>query len=241
MKKFGLNLLIAAVTAATLYGQAGIPANAKVVALSGVVEVEHGSAWFPAGMGEFLNPGERIRTAERSTVSLEVGEGKVVTLDELTQIQVRPSTAMAVVQLESGSMKVFATSDVRVAVKDTILEMAERPLDMELGYQEDRLNLTVFNGAVRNGAITIHAIRDTGRTFVSDSRNAQRNALSPMVDPNLYMCPYFMYGNPGPNGLPPANGAIVPPVVNNPTNPGYRPTQIVPPMSDPIRVPITKQ
>jgi ferric-dicitrate binding protein FerR (iron transport regulator) len=234
--------MVLAFSAATLHAQTAGPANARLVARNGLVEVERGNVWLPISMGDPLNPGERIRTSQGSSAALEVGVGKVITLNEQTQIQVRPSTGMPAVQLESGSMKVFAATDIQLAAKDTILEAAETPLDMEIGYQADKLNLTVFDGAVRSGAITIRAIGDSGvRTYTADSRNAQRNAGPPVEYPNFYIYPYFMYGSQGPNGRAPGNGAIVPPVVNNPTNPGYRPTQIVPPMSDPIHVPVTKQ
>jgi hypothetical protein len=59
--------------------------------------------------------------------------------------------------------------------------------------------------------------------------------MTDVPNQTFYVYPYVSLGNADPNA-----GAIVPPVVNNPTNPGYRPTQIVPPMSDPIRVPVTQ-
>jgi hypothetical protein len=58
---------------------------------------------------------------------------------------------------------------------------------------------------------------------------------APQYAAPIYVYPYFLYGN-----VDPFEGRIVPPVVNNPTHPAYRPTQIVPPMSDPLRVPVTK-
>jgi hypothetical protein len=151
------------------------------------------------------------------------------------------STAAPLVQLENGSMKVFSASDIQIAAKDTKLESADRPLDLELGYQGDKLNLTVFSGAVRNGSMIIRGANDdpSVRTY-STNKNPRRNdryEQQIIVDPTFYVYPYFMYGNSNPN---PNAGRIVPPVVNNPTNPGYRPTQIVPPMSDPIRVPVTQ-
>jgi hypothetical protein len=139
-------------------------------------------------------------------------------------------------------MKVFAASDGRdnrenilVAAKDTLLESAERPLDMEIGYQADKLNLTIFNGAVRNGPMTIRGGGNQDATVRTHTagRTHERQVIVPNA--NFYVYPYFLYGYPDPNA-----GKIVPPVVNNPTNPGYRPTQIVPPMSDPLRVPVTK-
>jgi hypothetical protein len=243
MKKLGFQMMIAALSAAALHAQTPAPASARLVARSGLVEVERGNAWVPLTIGDPLNAGERIRTAQASSAALEAGAGQVITLSERAQVQIRPTTGMPVVQLESGSMRVFATGDIQVVAKDTLLEATERPLDMEIGYLADKLNLTVINGAVRSGGITIRAVVEESRvrSYTADSRNAQRDAALAAVDPYLYMYPYFMCGNPGLGGAAPANGAIVPPVVNNPTHPGYRPTQIVPPMSDPLHVPITKQ
>jgi hypothetical protein len=143
-------------------------------------------------------------------------------------------------------------------VRDTVLDSAEVPLDMELGFQADRLDMTVFGGAVRNGRMVVRGgnVNPNSRTYSANSANL-RNGMNGMQVPNptFYVYPYFMYGNGmygngnwngNGNGQRNGNrgrgnsGAIVPPVVNNPTNPGYQPTQIVPPMSDPIRVPVTK-
>lgn len=243
MKNIGLQLVIAVLSAAALHAQTSAPASARLVARSGLVEVERGNAWVPVSIGEPLNAGERIRTAQASSAVMEAGAGQLITLSERAQVQMRPNTGVPQVQLESGGMRVFAIGDIQVAAKDTILEAVERPLDMEIGYLADRLNVTVFNGAVRSGAMTIRAVQESRvRSYNADSRNAQRDAAAfPAVDPYLYMYPYLMCANPGLGGVAPGNGAIVPPAVNHPTNPGYRPTQIVPPMPDPIRVPVTKQ
>lgn len=237
MRNLELQLLIAVFSVVALHAQSNAPAAARLVARSGIVEVERGNMWLPIAAGEPLNAGERIRTANNSSAAVEVGPGKVITLNERTEIQVRQSSGSPLVQLENGSIKVFAATDIQVAAKDTMFETAERPLDMELGYQADRLNLTVFNGAVRSGSMTVRGPQDsTTRTYTANGRSGQRNGYLQVVYPNIYIYPYFLYGNPGPNA-----GVIVPPVVNNPTNPGYRPTQIVPPMSDPIRTPVTRR
>jgi hypothetical protein len=108
-------------------------------------------------------------------------------------------------------------------------------LDLELGYQGDKLNMTVFNGAVRTGSVTIRGGSEDSRTrSISAGRSGRRNEIM-VPNPRVFVYPYFMYGD-----AAPIDGRIVPPAVNNPTHPGYRPTQIVPPMSDPLRVPVTK-
>src|SRR5437762_11355574 len=155
MRKLGFQLMIALFSAGALQAQGNLSANARLVARIGMVEVQRGNVWLPIAPGDLLNAGERIRTANGSSAAIEAGPGKVITLNEHSEVEIRESSGSALVQLASGSMKVFATSDIQVAAKDTMLESAERPLDMELGYQGDRLNLTVFNGAVRNGAMTV--------------------------------------------------------------------------------------
>jgi ferric-dicitrate binding protein FerR (iron transport regulator) len=240
MKKAAISLFILALTVLPLPAQTQSSA-ARLVIRSGLVEVQRSNVWRPISIGEWVNPGESIRTASGSMAALEVGPGKVVTLNEVSQVQVGVSNSAAIVQLDTGSMKVFAASDGRdnrenilVAAKDILLESAERPLDMELGYQGDKLNLTIFNGAVRNGPMTIRGgNQDTTVRTHTTGRTNERQVIVPNA--SFYVYPYFLYGYPDPNA-----GKIVPPVVNNPTNPGYRPTQIVPPMSDPIRVPVTK-
>jgi len=243
MKKLALQLLIIVAGATVLNAQSSAGPNARLAIRSGIVEVERGTIWVPITVSQFLSAGERIRTGSGSLAALEFGPGKVVTLNEQSVVQIGPKAqdgqAAPILQLESGSMKVFSASDIQIAAKDTMLESADRPLDLELGYQADKLSLTVFNGAVRNGSLVIRGGNEdpSVRTY-SVNRNPRRNdpyGQQIVVDPTFYVYPYFLYGNPNPNA-----GRIVPPVVNNPTNPGYRPTQIVPPMSDPIRVPVTQ-
>jgi hypothetical protein len=245
MKTIGLQLLIVTVSATLLNAQSPAVADARLAIRSGLVEVQRGNIWVPITISEPLRAGERIRTGSGSVAAVEFGPGKVVTLNEQSVIQIGPigsdgsSGGAAIVHLENGSMKVFSASEIQIAAKDTMFESTDRPIDLELGYQADKLNLTVFNGAVRNGSVIIHGGNEdpSVRTYTA-GRNGRRNDRHEqqiMVDPTFYVYPYFMYGNPNPNV-----GRIVPPVVNNPTNPGYRPGQVVPPMSDPIRVPVTQ-
>ena len=188
---------IALIGSATVHAQTEAPASRLAVS-SGTVEVQRGNVWSPIGAGEQLNPGESVRTSNGSSAAVDLGPGKVITLTERTQIQVRPANGTSAVQLDSGSIKIFANSDLQIAAKDTILETAERPLDMELGYEADRLNLTVFSGAVRNGPIIVRGNQDANasysRTYTAGSHRPD-NAPVPAVYPDLYIYPYFMYGN----------------------------------------------
>lgn len=238
MKKLSLQLLVTVVGFATLNAQSTTPVTVRLSTRSGLVEVQRGDTWVSVAIGELFREGEHVRTATGSFAALEVGPNKVVTLNASTEIQVRQANGAPMVQLESGSMKVFSASDIQVAAKDTVLESTERPVDLELGYQTDKLNLTVFNGAVRIGPVIIHggAQDPTVRTYTANGQSAQREGYV-IANPTYYIYPYFLYGNGNPD---PNAGRIIPPVVINPTHPGYRPTQIVPPMSDPIRVPVTR-
>jgi FecR protein len=237
MRTLGLQLLIWAFGVGVLTAQSTPAPTARLVIRSGLVEVQRGNVWKPIAAGEPVNPGERIRTGSGSRAAVEIEPGKVVTLNELSEIQIQlaPSASSPLVQLESGSMKVVSASNIQVAAKDTKLESTDRPVDLELGYDADKLNLTIFNGSVRNGPMVINGGNQDPnvRTYTAGTR-PQFEITDDVPIPTFYVYPYFLYGNRDPN-----EGKIVPPVVNNPTNPAYRPTQIVPPMSDPIRVPVT--
>jgi hypothetical protein len=231
-------LFVAVFMVAALHAQS--PAGpARLAIRSGIVEVQRGIAWLPIGMGEPLNPGERVRTGTGSLAAVDMGTGKVVTLNEQSTVAIGRMSSGPAVQLEAGSMKVFSPSDIEIAAKDAIfVSVDQQPLDMELGFLGDKLNVTVFNGAVRSGSMVIRGGNTDPNTRTYTANSASQWNQMAVPNPTFYVYPYFMYGNRGNRGA--NSGAIVPPTVNNPTNPGYRPTQIVPPMSDPIRVPVTK-
>ena len=235
LKILGFCILIAGFSALAM-AQSSPQANTMLVARSGSVEIQRGSGWAPLALSERVNAGDRVRTGAGSSAAIQIEPGKIITLKEQSEIQLRSSNGSQQVRLDAGSMKVFSATDMQVAAKDTVLESAERPLDMEVGLQGDRLNVTVLGGAVRNGSVVIRGIQDPGtRTYTADGVNGrqQQHGGYQVVYPTISVFPYFFYGN-GNQGT----GAIVPPTVMNPMHPAYRPTQIVPPMSDPIRVPV---
>ena len=239
LRTVGFFLWVVAWSAAISSAQSSAPSTARVVARSGIVEIQRANAWVTASPGDQLASGARIRTGSSSSAAIELGPGKIITLSERTEVQIRQANGAASVQLETGNMKVVSASDIQVAAKDTTLESVEKPLDMELGYQTGRLNLTVISGAVWNGQVTIHGQQDSNtRTFTADGRwSRDGNAV---VYPGVYFYPYVVYGNAG--SLPQQQGPVgtVPPQVLNPTHPAYRPDQIVPPMTDPLRVPVQR-
>jgi FecR protein len=206
MNRVSTAALVALIGSTTLHAQAGASSSARLAVSSGIVEVLHGTVWSPIRAGEALNPGEHLRTSNGSWAAVEFDPNRIITLTERTEIEVGTSNVAPVVQLVAGSIKVFAASDVQIATKNTIFETAERPLDMELGYQGDQLNLTVFSGAVRNGSITVRGNQETNtsnvRTYSAGShRPDYTNGAG--VYPNVYVYPYFMYGNRTPNQGPP--------------------------------------
>ena len=203
-----------------------------LAARGGLVEVQRNNVWTEIQPGEQVNIGERVRTGSFSSAAIELAPGKVITLNEETEVQVRDSNGSPLVRLESGIMRVFSAADIQVAARDTMLESVERPLDMQIGFQADRLSVLVFSGAVRSGAMTIRGMQDpTVRTYTACGHWRYRDGATQPPYSNFYIYPYFPYGYSG-------NTTIVPPTVLNPTNPGYRPDQTVPPMSDPIRPPV---
>ena len=243
MRKLLITLLMGILSVVLLQAQTPAQSAPRLVARSGIVEVQRNNTWSPIAAGDPISAGDRIRTASGSSAALELGPGKIITLNPGTEIQVRDGNGSPSVQLESGNMKVFAATDIQIAVKDTVLQSVERPLDMQVGVQADRLNLMVLSGAVRNGAVTIRGAEDTNvRTYTANGHSLHHGYSYPYsgLYSNFYVYPYIMYGNGGTYGNAGTGtiGGIVPPTVFNPTNPGYRPDQIVPPMSDPIRVPI---
>jgi hypothetical protein len=229
-------------TAALIFGGAAVYAqsSARLVGQTGTVEVQRNGMWVPLLLGEQIQAGERVRTTSGSSAAVELATDKVVTLGAATEVEVRQSDGGLNVRLESGSIRVFSAADIEVSAKDTTLQSAEKPLNMEVGYQAGALNVTVITGAVNTGPMIVRGTQDsTKRSYVADSRRAgygsysSRFALplgysSGFAYPNsFYIYPYFIYGTPG----------AAPPNVQSPYM-GIQPGQIVPPMTDPLRPPV---
>ena len=253
IRKPAITVIVGIISAASLQAQTASPSSARLGARSGIVEVQRNNTWSPIAAGDPISAGDRIRTASGSLAALELGPGKTITLSPSTEIQLRDPNGTLSVQLVAGNMKVFSAADIQVAANDTVLEGVKRPVDMQVGLQGDRLDVMVRSGAVKSGAMTIRGAEDTSvrmdtadgpsphrRHFSSDLGAYPTFSSDPGASPTFYVYPYIIWGNAGAYGNA-GNGAIVPPTVLNPTHPGYRPEQIVPPMSDPIRVPIQRR
>src|SRR5437762_3023877 len=231
MRKLGLELVIVMFSIAAVQAQTNAQAKARLVGAGGAVEVQRNNTWVQVVPGEQINFGERLRTGALSSAALELGPGKIITLAERTEIQLGEANGSPIAQLDSGNIKVSSAADILIAVKDTMLQSVEQPLDMQVGLNGDRLDLMVLTGAVRNGAMTIRGVEDSNVRTYAAGGHSPHHAEAATAYPDFYSYPYFMCVTPG-------KGGISPPAVSNPTNPGYRPGQVVPPMSDPIRPPI---
>src|SRR5437773_6139564 len=243
IRKPAITVIVGIISAASLQAQTASPSSARLGARSGIVEVQRNNTWSPIAAGDQIDAGDRIRTAIGSLAALGLGPGKTITLSPSTEIQFGDPTGTLSVQLVAGNMKVFSAADIQVAANDTVLEGVKRPVDMQVGLQGDRLDVMVRSGAVKSGAMTIRGAEDTSvRMDTADGPSPHRRHFSsdPGASPTFYVYPYIIWGNAGAYGNA-GNGAIVPPTVLNPTHPGYRPEQIVPPMSDPIRIPVQKR
>jgi hypothetical protein len=220
MRQLAYVLLIALFGVAPLRAQQDLHTGVKLVARSGTVEVHRANGWVPLSVDDEVGPTERVRTADGSTAALELGPKKVVALREHTEIQLRDSGEMPSIELERGSVKVVSAANIEATSKDTMLE----PPPERMERTTDILPLPP-------------------PTFLAPSLPPNVLYGDYIFPPTYYVYPFSLGDDRrGGHGRQPRDsGAIVPPVVNNPTSPGYRPNQIVPPMSDPIHVPIKQR
>jgi hypothetical protein len=223
MRQLAYVLLIALFGVAPLRAQQDLHTGVKLVARSGTVEVHRANGWVPLSVDDEVGPTERVRTADGSTAALELGPKKVIALREHTEIQLRDSGEMP--SIHHGSMKVVSAANIEATPKQTMPETAMETIPETMEGPIDILPLPPLPAL-----------------------------LAPSLPPNVlygdYIFPptYYVYpfslgdDRRGGRGRQPRDsGAIVPPVVNNPTSPGYQPNQIVPPMSDPIHIPIKQR
>jgi hypothetical protein len=226
MRRFNILPILAliAVFSATLNAQTGASLTGRV----GTVEILRNGMWVSGMAGDSIASGEHVRTGNLSSAALQLGVGQVITLAEYTEVEVREANGTPGVKLQSGHMKVVSAGDIQVAASNTTLNAAEKPLDMELGYKGDKLNITVITGAVGDGSLVISGTQDAA------SRTYTAGGAGPRLQDGLtypttyYVYPYVNYGLPG----------TVPNAGVNPQYPGYMPGQIIPPMTDPLRPPV---
>jgi len=225
-------LLVAGWSVGTLSAESFATLSGRI----GTVEVQRQGAWMQARFSEQISPGERVRTGNRSSAAIELGGGKVATMAENTEIEVRDGGGDSLnVRLASGNMRVVSASDNPVSARDWTPQSAPRPVDLDVGNQADTLNLTISG---RTGSIVIRG----------DENSTQRGPqpAQPQVNPAQYGIPFGysnIYGAPfGFSGFYTypfvfANPGGVQPTIQNPYS-GITPGQIVPPMTDPLRPPV---
>ncbi len=223
VKKLSLLILVSWLSIAASSAQSFSTLTARVSIRGGVVEVQRGNSWLPVVAGESLGAGERIRTGKASTVAIEIGTGRVVTVGELATVQIVPSSTGLLVKLEAGVMKQFFPTDLPARSNDTIAETPERQLILELRDQVEKLNQAIRPNAVPDEPRVIRTKHIPNQESVLESP-----AYVAYLD--FLLTQDFVPAQPDPG-----DGRIVPPTVTNPTHPAYRPTQIVPPMPDPLR------
>ena len=225
MQRFtvGIMTLIALFSTVTLNAQS----RATLAARIGTVEVMRNGAWTVVGLGEAINAGERLRTGEGSSAAVDLGPGRIITLSEGSQIEVIASNGSAAVRLEIGNIKVVSEGDIQVSTKETTLTTGDKPLHMELGYKGDDINVKVITGAVRNGPMVIWGAEESTKRIYSSGGRGRRSG-STVVFPNVYFYPYVVYGN----------RTVIRNATEKPSYPGYWPSQIIPPMTNPLRPPV---
>ena len=173
--------------------------NARLVARSGTVEVLRGSVWVQVLPNEPIYSGESIRTGSASAAAMEFGAGRIITLNERTDIALQDSNGSPTVQLTAGSMRVVSEGDIQISTKETTFESAEKPLDIEIGYLADKPNLTVLTGAMRAGAIVV---RGADRTKRYSAGGSLRGYQGSFVCPTFNFYPYVIYGDPAAQNPP---------------------------------------
>src|SRR6476469_8971254 len=82
---------------ATEFLNAQTAPTARLAIRSGLVEVQRANAWIPISSGEFLNPGDHIRTASASMAAIVLAEDGVITLSEASQVALGESNLSPVV------------------------------------------------------------------------------------------------------------------------------------------------
>src|SRR5213592_4647272 len=137
LRQFGFLLLVAGWSVGTLSAESFATLSGRI----GTVEVQRQGAWMQARFSEQISPGERVRTGNRSSAAIELGGGKVATMAENTEIEVRDGGGDSLnVRLASGNMRVVSASDNPVSARDSTPQSAPWPVDLDVHNQADTLN-----------------------------------------------------------------------------------------------------
>lgn len=128
---------------------AGNAGTARLVSKDNRVEVAKGSGgWASASAGQPLVSGDRVRTGEDSRASLRLSDGSVLQLDELTTVEIKPSSD--------------ASSSATLSVPQGAAFFFSRGASREV-----RVETPSANGAIRGTAFLLTVKAADGRTAVS--------------------------------------------------------------------------
>jgi len=205
---------------------ASINAQSPDVSLTGrigTVEILRNGAWVAAMAGDEVAPGEHVRTGRQSSAALQLGKGKVITLSELTEVEVQANSSLSL-KLETGRMKVVSDGNPQVATNHVPPEPRQEPADAAPGAKDNDRNITIIvnnNGA--NPAVSPYTPPAPTIPRYGDG----------LTNSTFYSFPFFpSFGSP----------VFIPNVVQGPEFhgdfPGNRPGVVVPPMTDPLRPPV---
>ncbi|MEZ5565663.1 MAG: FecR family protein [Gammaproteobacteria bacterium] len=147
---------------------------AKVVRLSGAVEVENASGWQPATMGQVLATGQELVTGSEGKAALSLRQGVTVRLDNNTRITVADThhivVARGAVYLDSGhpdsgANPASGTSDLHI---DTVYGSTRHlGTQYEVAVSADRMLVSVREGKVAVSRLV--ADSSDKAVFVADS------------------------------------------------------------------------
>jgi ferric-dicitrate binding protein FerR (iron transport regulator) len=128
---------LAGLLASVLLAQQPGSGQATLLKTDNRVEISRGGAWSAAAAGQALNIGDQLRTGEDSRATVQLADGSVLQLDELTTIQIKPPSEAgdkATLNLPKGSAFFFSRGKSR----------------------EVKIETPAANGAIRGTAFVLH-------------------------------------------------------------------------------------
>jgi hypothetical protein len=176
----------------------------------GTVQIFRNGSWEQANPGDAIASGERVRTGTGSSAAVELGPGRVVILNDRSEAELREANGSPSLQLRSGTMRVSSEANLPVL---PVAPLPEKPRDLELGREKE---------GSRNIEIVIRTADDSRNGGYRSGHRAGQFPNTFFYPNNIYFYPYVIFGG----------------NIQNPPNPGYSPSQIIPPMTDPLRPPV---
>ncbi|MGZ4982612.1 MAG: FecR family protein [Chthoniobacterales bacterium] len=145
-----------------LFAQQPGSGHATLLKTDRVVEISRGGAWSAANAGQALNAGDQLRTGEDSRATVQLADGSVLQLDELTTIEIKPSSdagGKATLSLPKGSAFFFSRGkshgEVKIetpaangAIRGTAFVLRVTPTDTAVSMIQGAFALSNSGGAV---------------------------------------------------------------------------------------------